>query len=89
MSQRGYRIDFTVESDDASFSLAMAWEVLEPFILNQESGIETFCPCGDSVMVLNLRGIREHIQKFGPDEVLSRIAEESKSDEDIAIYRIV
>ena len=63
-------------------------EAIEPYIMNQESGIETFCPCGDSVMVLDLKRIREHIQKSGPDEVLSKIVAESKSDEDIAIYRI-
>ena len=86
MSQRGYKIDFTVEAGKATFSLSMAWEVLEPYVINNNFGIASFSR--RSVMVLSLYGIRKYLETSS-NELLSKIIAESKSDEDIAIYRIV
>ena len=92
MSQRGYKIEDDICSSAPTFSLVMAWEALEPYVLNaEEYGIDTFNGAYARTMAIDIDLIKKDIENkcqhaMKHNDILRKICDESTRD--ISLYDI-
>ncbi|MBE3142926.1 MAG: hypothetical protein IMZ61_03265 [Planctomycetes bacterium] len=87
MSQRPYRIHDDIMDTTPLFSIEMDWDAIEPFIINNDFGIEGFIGTHNNyaIMVIDVEAIRESL-KTRNNPVLSEIAKSTKRN--IATFEV-